>query len=101
MDSVSSVIKFSASHEARWLLIHRSSRRVSACSMKRFASAGVGCTPDIFASEGEFFFAGAWARATEANRTTASTSRPNFLWGDEYETDGIDAILYSLPLIDW
>src|SRR5690348_11089187 len=48
MDSVSSVMKFSETQEARPLLIHRCSRRVSACEMKRSASATVGAALAAF-----------------------------------------------------
>src|SRR5712664_2173051 len=95
MASVSSVIKFSATQEARPLLIHKSNMRVSACSMKRFASATVGCTLDDFVVAAKCFFMGVCARATEVVRINDNTSRPNWRPNKECWKDLVDVMKFS------
>src|SRR5579864_1431571 len=89
MDSVSSVMKFSETQEARPLLIHKSSRRVSAREINRSASATVGGEPADFSVEVVFtgVFAGEagacpWAKG--AATAIPARSKPSSRTRDEF-----------------
>src|SRR6266851_8380157 len=92
-------MKFSATQEVRWPLIHRSSRRVSACEMNRSASATVGAgVAALGVGEAFSFEAPVCPFATGAIAAIAAKNNPNIRTRDAFDVTGVKAIRITLSL---
>src|ERR1039458_7011319 len=99
MASVSSVIKFSPTQEARPPLIQRFRRRVSAREMKRSASATVGARLAAFGVAAGLTAAGVCARALGVNKIAAASSSLSKRLNVEFAMDIFVVTFSSLCLV--